>query len=316
MEQAERNLKRIEQVDQIARETLAKHHLKMPEKYANIQATLKLLSNLIANFRRRADTYELELKSRAKITDLLEQIQFHKTRIADCERMSEALSSKVQQKRAVIAEGEIRVNELRKQMLKLKTNNVKKVLLLENLEAKRKCEKDRESNETRKATWKMKTEYSRACHTNYSAMEDELRAEKSKTVKMLYSALGRKKASEQLIVQAWQLMKSRLCKQERKASSSGLNGSLMFRILENDHSRPPKVLKDAKLMIYDVLKSKHQAHLKDQQRQNTMVTEEEFMAYSPLQLFGIIELKGGLSKLIEAITQYEGQHGRHPASTA
>ena len=50
----------------------------MPEKYANIQATLKLLTNLIAGFHKRALQTEQELKKRAKIKDLDEQIQFHR----------------------------------------------------------------------------------------------------------------------------------------------------------------------------------------------------------------------------------------------
>lgn len=54
MEQIGENLKRIEQIDEIAKNTLSRYHEKMPEKYANIQATLKLLSNLITNFRKRA----------------------------------------------------------------------------------------------------------------------------------------------------------------------------------------------------------------------------------------------------------------------
>ena len=42
--------------------------------------------------------------------------------------MSEALSTKVDQKRIMIAGEEAKVSELRSQLLKLKTENVKKVL--------------------------------------------------------------------------------------------------------------------------------------------------------------------------------------------
>lgn len=48
------HLKRIQQIDQIAKDTLTKYEQKLPEKYANIQATLKLLNNLITSFRKRA----------------------------------------------------------------------------------------------------------------------------------------------------------------------------------------------------------------------------------------------------------------------
>ena len=46
---------------------------------------------------------------------------------------------------------------MRTELLKLKTDNVKKVLILENLQAKRKKQIEKENVETRKATWKMKT---------------------------------------------------------------------------------------------------------------------------------------------------------------
>jgi t-SNARE complex subunit (syntaxin) len=84
MEVISEHLKRIEQVDQIARDSLQKNQVKLPEKYANIEATLKLLTNLINAFRKRADTYEQDLKHRAKIDDLTDQIRLHRARIADC----------------------------------------------------------------------------------------------------------------------------------------------------------------------------------------------------------------------------------------
>lgn len=102
----------------------------MPEKYANIQATLKLLINLIASFRRRADNHEQELKNRAKIADLMGQIEFHRARITDCERMSAALSAKVEEKRGSIVAEEEKVKQLRGELLRLKTANVKKILEL------------------------------------------------------------------------------------------------------------------------------------------------------------------------------------------
>lgn len=107
------NLSRIEQIDEIAKATIAKHDQRMPQKYANIQATLKLLSNLINGFYKRAEQHQQELRHRAKIKDLEEQIHFHRERISDCQRMSQALSSKVEEKRTKVAEEEKIVGKLR-----------------------------------------------------------------------------------------------------------------------------------------------------------------------------------------------------------
>lgn len=84
MEILSEQLKRVQQVDQIAKNTLKRQEEKMPEKYANIEATLKLLFNLISSFRKRADVYEQQLKQRAKISDLTDQIRLHRSRISDC----------------------------------------------------------------------------------------------------------------------------------------------------------------------------------------------------------------------------------------
>ncbi len=157
MHQLNLQLARIQQVDEIAKETLVNYQQKLPEKYANIQATLKLLNNLIASFRKRAEHYENELKHRAKLKDLMEQIEFHRARISDCERMSAALEAKVNKKRGNIATQETTVREMRKELLELKTSNVKKILQLETLEEKHRDRRNKENMETRKATWRMKT---------------------------------------------------------------------------------------------------------------------------------------------------------------
>ena len=57
-------------------------------------------------------------------------------------------------------------------------------------------------------------------------------------------------------------MKRRLCEKERKASLNGMNGSLMFRMIQNEKLPTIKPLHDKKLMIYDVLKSKHRDHVR------------------------------------------------------
>ena len=52
--------------------------------------------------------------------------------------MSEALNAKVDKKRDIILDREEKVKEMRAELIKLKTDNVKKIITLENLEAKRK----------------------------------------------------------------------------------------------------------------------------------------------------------------------------------
>jgi DNA-binding ferritin-like protein len=86
---------RIQQVDEVAKRTIALQEKRIPEKYSSIETTLKLLQNLIATYRRRADAYEQDLKARAKIDDLTTQISFHNDRLTDCERLSQKLSAKI-----------------------------------------------------------------------------------------------------------------------------------------------------------------------------------------------------------------------------
>ena len=176
MDQLQLQLARIQQIDQIANLTLENYQSKLPEKYANIQATLKLLNNLISSFKKRAEHYELELQNRAKLKDLSEQITFHRARIQDCQRMSATLEAKVNQQRGTITTQETTVRQMRKELLFLKTNNVKKILELETLEEKKRNQRNKETMETRKATWRMKTEISRGLHVNLDNHDDQLAA--------------------------------------------------------------------------------------------------------------------------------------------
>jgi hypothetical protein len=79
----------------------------------------------------------------------------------------------------------------------------------------------------------------------------------------------------------------------------------MFRMLENDKPCPRKSLTDPKLIIYDVLRAKLKAHRREEKECETVVSEEEFMGYNAMQVLGMIELRGGLSKLRENIDRYE-----------
>lgn len=86
---------RIQQVDEVAKRTILLQEKHIPEKYSSIETTLKLLHNLIAAYRRRADSYEQDLKARAKIDDLASQIVFHNDRLADCDRLSQSLAARI-----------------------------------------------------------------------------------------------------------------------------------------------------------------------------------------------------------------------------
>lgn len=67
-----------------------------------------------------------------------------------------------------------------------------------------------------------------------------------------------------LINESFVYMKAKLVEKERKSNANGMNGSLMFKILQNDKPAYLKPIRDRKLMIYDVLKSKHQNFVKSQ----------------------------------------------------
>lgn len=45
---------RIQQIDEIAKRTIEQHERRIPEKYSNIEATLKLLNNLIMSFKKKS----------------------------------------------------------------------------------------------------------------------------------------------------------------------------------------------------------------------------------------------------------------------
>lgn len=75
---------------------------------------------------------------------------------------------------------------------------------------------------------------------------------------------------------------------------NGLNGSLMFRMLENEKVCMSKPLRDPKLIIYDVLRAKYKGTKREEKEKEWEVGEEEFMAYSPMQVLGVIELYGGV----------------------
>jgi vacuolar-type H+-ATPase subunit I/STV1 len=157
----EDHLTRIQQIDELARRTITDQQRRIPEKYSNIEATLKLLTNLIHSFKKRSESHELQLKGRAKIDDLIDQITFHKARVLECEQMSATLMQKINERRQAIEREEERVRKLRKGIIELKTDNVKKIIRLEQLEKEDKNVVEKENLETRRNTWKVKTEVNR-----------------------------------------------------------------------------------------------------------------------------------------------------------
>lgn len=126
--------------------------------------------------------------------------------------MSATLETKVSKKRESIDAQEKAVGEMRKELLELKTSNVKKILELETLEEEKKEKRNKENMETRKATWRLKTEISRGLHVNYDHNDDQLLHEKRSTIKSLHAALSKKKQVQQLIELTWTIAKAKLLK--------------------------------------------------------------------------------------------------------
>jgi hypothetical protein len=86
--------------------------------------------------------------------------------------------------------------------------------------------------------------------------------EKEKLTDAMFRKLERRVRLQGLVGEAFTHMKTKLNEKERKANLNGMHGSLLFRMLVNDSSTSFKPLNDKKLMIYDVLKSKHTQHVK------------------------------------------------------
>ena len=59
-------------------------------------------------------------------------------------------------------------------------------------------------------------------------------------------------------------------------------------------------------MIYDILKAKYRQQKKEENKEVISITKDDFMKLSPLQIFGLVELKGGLQHLERAIANFEG----------
>jgi hypothetical protein len=86
--------------------------------------------------------------------------------------------------------------------------------------------------------------------------------EKDRLTEQLYKKLERRLRLQVLVKQAFAHIKAKLGEKERKANLNGMHGSLLFRMISNDSSPPLKALSNKKLMIYDVLKAKHNLHVK------------------------------------------------------
>jgi hypothetical protein len=133
--------------------------------------------------------------------------------------------------------------------------------------------------------------------------------EKEKLTDAIFKRLERKTTLSKLINEAFAYMKGKLSEKERKANLNGMNGSLIFKMIQNDKPQSLRPLNDKKLMIYDVLKSKHREYMRQEKvvSENSQIEEEQFIEFSALQVMGIIELEGGYKKLQEGIARFERQ---------
>ena len=147
----------------------------------------------------------------------------------------------------------------------------------------------------------MKTECSRgqiqSSLTTYYPNDNQLSQQ-------LFNLLDRKKKVQAFVADIFKELKSKLAKIEKKSNKNGMNGSLMFKILENDKPCLGKQLKDSNIIIYDILKRKYKNEKKREKHQAISVSEQQFMSYTPYQMLGINELRGGMQALSEAIAHY------------
>lgn len=144
---------------------------------------------------------------------------------------------KIAEKRERIDVEEQKVRKLRQDIITMKTDNVKKILKLEEYEKMEEKKNEKENIETRKITWKMKTEDNREFYkeinkNKYKSIEVEsLMRDKKDLTTAIYKRLDQKLKVNRFIDSLFEVMKGKLCHQEKKANLNGLNGSLMFKIL-------------------------------------------------------------------------------------
>lgn len=130
MENIAPSLEQLALIDQVAALSLQRQQEHLPDKYSKIEASLTLLHNLIIAFKKKADRHENQLLARAHIRDLQKQLEHHRQRTEQCTKLAEQLREKMQAQKTHIKGQEDRVREMRKQMVHLKTDNVKKIIEL------------------------------------------------------------------------------------------------------------------------------------------------------------------------------------------
>ena len=135
---------------------------------------------------------------------------------------------------------------------------------------------------------------------------DICREKKRQLSGVLWQKINKKITICDSLMQSYSGLKQRLMKQEKKSNIQGLTGSLLFK-LEQKNQLANKIgstvgrknKQDYKLLIYDVLKQKHSAEIKAEKEQENrvMIDIEKFMNFTPIQILGLIQLKGGIGRL-------------------
>lgn len=193
------------------------------------------------------------------------------------------------------------MNGLKKRLIQLKTNNIKLVMQIEQMERGSEAahlQDQREFNRTRR---KLVAEQSSRMIVEQmppllppGLIEENMRVQHELAAKM-----NEAKELGECVCEIFSSLRDKLRKNETKSNGFGLAGSLLFKI--STSGKAPNKQKqvarktDSKLLIYDVLKRKYERVMKEQQqeKQEFHLTMDEFLQYSASQIVGVIELKGG-----------------------
>ena len=103
---------------------------------------------------------------------------------------------------------------------------------------------------------------------------ESIRKEKAEMTKELFDSISQKIKNAQYIQECYDLLKEKLIKHERKATQYGLTGSMIFKLKKNnslESSLKRLNFKDSKLMIYDILKNRHNTYKQDVTRSEEKV---------------------------------------------
>lgn len=125
---------KTENIDRVVEWTYEKENTRISDKYSHISNHVKILKNLMAEFARKADTFEKHLLAVARVEETEFQSQYYQKTIEECLSSSENLKSEIELKSKKLEVTRRKVNELKKKLLKLKTDNIRVSVKMEEIE--------------------------------------------------------------------------------------------------------------------------------------------------------------------------------------